>query len=61
MWQNVIFHEMTGGGKPKIAIVDGAAFGGGVEVAMAFALDPDSLVIATERTSFTFPEIRLGF
>lgn len=60
MWQNVIFHEMTGGGKPKIAIVDGAAFGGGVEVAMAFGLDPDSLVIATERTSFTFPEIRLG-
>ncbi len=60
MWQDVIFHEMTGGGKPKIAIVDGAAFGGGVEVAMAFALDPDSLVVATERTSFTFPETRLG-
>jgi enoyl-CoA hydratase/3-hydroxyacyl-CoA dehydrogenase len=60
MWQDVIFHEMTGGGKPKIAIVDGAAFGGGVEVALAFALDSDSLVIATERTSYAFPETRLG-
>lgn len=60
MWQNVIFHAMTEGGKPRIAIVDGAVFGGGVEVALAFALDPDSLVIATDRTSFTFPETRLG-
>ncbi|MFP4081584.1 MAG: 3-hydroxyacyl-CoA dehydrogenase NAD-binding domain-containing protein [Candidatus Aminicenantes bacterium] len=59
-WQEVIFHHMTGSGKPKIAIVDGAAFGGGVEVALAFALDPDSLVIATDRTSYTFPETRLG-
>ncbi len=59
-WQDVIFHEMTGGEKPKIAILDGAAYGGGVEVALAFALDPDSLVIATERTSFSFPETRLG-
>ncbi len=60
MWQDVLFHEMTGGGKPKIAVVDGAAFGGGVEVALAFASDPDSVVIATERTSYTFPEVRLG-
>ncbi len=60
MWQDVLFHEMTGGGKPKIAIVDGVAFGGGVEVALAFALDPDSLVIITDRTSFTLPETRLG-
>jgi enoyl-CoA hydratase/3-hydroxyacyl-CoA dehydrogenase len=59
-WQDIIFHEMTGRGKPKIAIVDGAAFGGGVEVALAFAHDPDSLVIVTERTSFAFPETRLG-
>ncbi len=51
---------MRGGGKPKIVIVDGAAYGGGVEVALAFALDVDSLVIATERTSFSFPETRLG-
>ncbi len=60
MWQDVIFNHMTGGGKPKIAIVDGAAFGGGVEVALAFALDPDTIVIATERTSYTLPETQLG-
>jgi 3-hydroxyacyl-CoA dehydrogenase/enoyl-CoA hydratase/carnithine racemase len=60
MWQDVLFHEMTGGGKPKIAVIDGAAFGGGVEVALAFAHDPDSVVIITERTSFTLPETRLG-
>lgn len=59
-WQDVLFHEMTGSGKPKVVIVDGTAFGGGVEVALAFAQDPDSIVIATERTSFTFPETRLG-
>ncbi len=60
LWQDVLFHEMTGGGKPKVAIVDGTTFGGGVEVALAFAQDPNSIVIATERTSFTFPETRLG-
>ena len=59
-WQKVMFNGLTGGGKPKIAIVDGAAYGGGVEIALAFALDSDSLVIATERTSFSFPETRLG-
>lgn len=59
-WHDVVFHEMTGGGKPKVVIVDGAAFGGGVEVALAFALDPGSMVIVTDRTSFTFPETRLG-
>lgn len=59
-WQNVIFHYMTGTDKPKIAIVDGQAFGGGVEVACAFALDPNSIVIVTNRTSFALPETRLG-
>lgn len=59
-WQDVIFHEMTGVGKPKIAIVDGAAFGGGVEVALAFALDPDSVVVITDRTSYSLPETKLG-
>ena len=59
-WHDVIFHEMTGQGKPKVAIVDGVAFGGGVEVALAFAFDPDSLVIVTDRTSYTFPETHLG-
>jgi enoyl-CoA hydratase/3-hydroxyacyl-CoA dehydrogenase len=58
--QDILFHQMTGQGKPKIAIVDGAALGGGAEVALAFALDPDSLVIVTERTSYAFPETRLG-
>jgi enoyl-CoA hydratase/carnithine racemase len=59
-WQDVLFHKMTGSGKPKVAIVDGQAFGGGVETAMAFAWDPDSIVIATNRTSYSFPETRLG-
>ena len=59
-WHDILFHEMTGSGKPKVAIVDGAAFGGGVEVALAFAYDPDSVVIITDRTSFAFPETRLG-
>jgi enoyl-CoA hydratase/carnithine racemase len=59
-WQRVIFHVMTGTSKPKIAIVDGQALGGGVEVAAAFALDPNAIVIATNRTSFSLPETRLG-
>ncbi|MEW6455616.1 MAG: 3-hydroxyacyl-CoA dehydrogenase NAD-binding domain-containing protein [Acidobacteriota bacterium] len=60
MWQDVLFHKMTGEGKPKVAIIDGAAFGGGVEVALAFAYDPDSVVIITDRTTFALPETRLG-
>jgi len=59
-WHDILFHRMTGSGKPKVAVVDGAAFGGGVEVAFAFAYDPDSVVIITDRTSFAFPETRLG-
>jgi len=59
-WQRVIFHVMTGTAKPKIAIVDGQALGGGVEVAAAFAFDPNAIVIATNRTSFSLPETRLG-
>lgn len=59
-WQDVMFHKMTGSGKPKIAIVDGQAFGGGVETAMAFAWDPDTIVIATNRTTYALPETRLG-
>lgn len=59
-WQDVLFHKMTGGGKPKVAIVDGQAFGGGVETAMAFAWDPNTVVIATQRTVFAMPEVRLG-
>jgi 3-hydroxyacyl-CoA dehydrogenase/enoyl-CoA hydratase/carnithine racemase len=59
-WQRVIFHVMTGTPKPKIAIVDGQAFGGGVELACAFASDPNSVVLVTDRTSFSLPETRLG-
>jgi enoyl-CoA hydratase / 3-hydroxyacyl-CoA dehydrogenase len=59
-WQHILFHIMTGTSKPKIAIVDGQAFGGGVEVACAFALDPNSIVLITNRTSFSLPETRLG-
>lgn len=59
-WQRILFHVMTGTSKPKIAIVDGQSFGGGVEVACAFALDPNSIVLATGRTSFSLPETRLG-
>lgn len=59
-WQDVLFHKLTDNGKAKIAIVDGATSGGGVEVALAFALDPSSSVIITERTSFSFPEISMG-
>ncbi len=59
-WQDIMFHKMTGSGKPKVAIVDGQAFGGGVETAMAFAWDPDTIVIATNHTSYALPETRLG-
>ena len=59
-WQHVMFHKMTGGGKPKVAIVDGQAFGGGVETAMSFAWDTDTIVVATNRTTYALPETRLG-
>jgi enoyl-CoA hydratase/carnithine racemase len=59
-WQDILFHMVTGSGKPNVAIVDGATFGGGVEVALAFAQDPDSVVVITDRTSFALPETRLG-
>ncbi|MFQ5721763.1 MAG: 3-hydroxyacyl-CoA dehydrogenase/enoyl-CoA hydratase family protein [Candidatus Aminicenantales bacterium] len=59
-WQRIIFQQMTGRGKAKIAVVDGSAYGGGVEIALAFALDPASIVVITERTNYSFPETRLG-
>jgi enoyl-CoA hydratase/carnithine racemase len=60
VWQDVIFNVMTGRKKPTIAIVDGAALGGGVEVALAFAADPATIVVGTNRTTFALPETRLG-
>jgi enoyl-CoA hydratase / 3-hydroxyacyl-CoA dehydrogenase len=60
LWQKILFNTITGAKKPRIAIVDGMTLGGGVEVALAFAADPKSLVLVTDRTSFTLPEARLG-
>lgn len=59
-WQQILCHEILGKEKPRIAIVDGSALGGGVETAMAFADDPNSLVLITDRTTYTLPETRLG-
>ncbi len=59
-WQKVLFNDMTRASKPRIAIVDGQTFGGGVEVAMAFAHDPNSIVMITERTFYAMPETKLG-
>ena len=53
------FHDIFRGldevGKPVVAAVDGAALGGGCELA-AFA----DIVIATDRATFAQPEIRVG-
>ncbi|MGX5831801.1 enoyl-CoA hydratase/isomerase family protein [Mesorhizobium sp. 43Arga] len=40
---------------PSVAVVDGLAMGGGVELAMACTFR-----LATERATFSFPEIKLG-
>ncbi len=59
-WQQILFTDMTNCKKPRIVLVDGQTFGGGVEVAMAFANDPNTIVLITERTSFALPETKLG-
>lgn len=50
-----IFRALDDLGRPVIASVDGAVLGGGCEL-VAFA----DLVIATERTTFAQPEIKVG-
>jgi cyclohexa-1,5-dienecarbonyl-CoA hydratase len=50
-----IFRGLEQAGKPSIALVDGAALGGGCELVAGC-----DLVIATERARFGQPEIKLG-
>jgi cyclohexa-1,5-dienecarbonyl-CoA hydratase len=50
-----VFHAFVELGRPLIAVVDGPALGGGCEL-VAFA----DACIATESSTFGFPEIRLG-
>jgi cyclohexa-1,5-dienecarbonyl-CoA hydratase len=52
---HAIFRSLAQLGKPSIAIVDGAALGGGCELVAAC-----DIVIASERTRFGQPEIKLG-
>lgn len=52
---HAIFRQLEQIGKPAIALVDGAALGGGCELVAAC-----DIVIASERSRFGFPEIKLG-
>jgi cyclohexa-1,5-dienecarbonyl-CoA hydratase len=52
---HAIFRALELSGKPTIAVVDGAALGGGCEL-VAFC----DVVIASERARFGQPEIKLG-
>jgi len=50
------FDQVAYTSKPLIACVNGAALGGGFELALAC-----DLILASERAFFSFPEIGLGF
>lgn len=52
---HAIFRTLEQSGKPTVALVDGAALGGGCELVTGC-----DIVIATERARFGQPEIKLG-
>ncbi len=52
---HAIFRQLEQLAKPAIAVVDGAALGGGCELVAAC-----DIVIASDRSRFGFPEVKLG-
>lgn len=50
-----VFHKLSRAEVPSIAVIDGFAMGGGVELALACTFR-----LATQRALFSFPEVKLG-